>query len=96
MFSAGYFRDVVSGTRRGPLATIQRATLAVAELPYTLAVRFRNQCYDGGWAAVHSVEVPVSSVGNLTLGGTGKTPMVQFLATWFRARGIRVSIVSRG
>ncbi len=96
MFTAGDFRDVVSGTRRGPLATIQRATLAVAEVPYTLAVRFRNRRYDRGLAAVHSVEVPVISVGNLTLGGTGKTPMVQYLATWFRARGIRVSIVSRG
>jgi tetraacyldisaccharide 4'-kinase len=38
----------------------------------------------------------VVSVGNITLGGTGKTPMVAWLARWFRNRGIRVSIVSRG
>jgi len=38
----------------------------------------------------------VVSVGNLTLGGTGKTPMVEWLCRWFRARCIRVTIVSRG
>jgi tetraacyldisaccharide 4'-kinase len=40
--------------------------------------------------------VPVVSVGNLTLGGTGKTPMVEWLARWFRRRGVRVAILSRG
>ena len=36
------------------------------------------------------------SVGNVTLGGTGKTPMVEWLARWYRARGVRVCIISRG
>jgi tetraacyldisaccharide 4'-kinase len=40
--------------------------------------------------------MPVISVGNLTLGGTGKTPMIEWLARWFRARGVRVTIISRG
>jgi tetraacyldisaccharide 4'-kinase len=40
--------------------------------------------------------VPVVSVGNLSLGGTGKTPMVKWLARWFGQRGLRVVIVSRG
>jgi tetraacyldisaccharide 4'-kinase len=38
----------------------------------------------------------VVSVGNLTLGGTGKTPMVQWVARWFRKQGVRVTIISRG
>jgi tetraacyldisaccharide 4'-kinase len=42
------------------------------------------------------VLVPVISVGNLTLGGTGKTPMVEWLARWFRGHGVRVAILSRG
>jgi tetraacyldisaccharide 4'-kinase len=45
---------------------------------------------------VHRAGVPVVSVGNLTLGGTGKTPMVQWLARWFRDSGVAVSVVSRG
>jgi tetraacyldisaccharide 4'-kinase len=45
---------------------------------------------------VHTPTVPVISVGNLTVGGTGKTPTVVFLARWFRARDVRVAILSRG
>jgi tetraacyldisaccharide 4'-kinase len=40
--------------------------------------------------------VPVVSVGNLTLGGTGKTPMVEWVARWFRRRDVRVTVISRG
>jgi tetraacyldisaccharide 4'-kinase len=42
------------------------------------------------------VDVPVVSVGNLTLGGTGKTPMVEWLARWFRDRHVRLTVISRG
>jgi len=59
-------------------------------------MRLRNWRYDSGRAAIHFVSVPVVSVGNLTLGGTGKTPLVEWLARWFRARGVRVAIISRG
>jgi tetraacyldisaccharide 4'-kinase len=59
-------------------------------------MRYRNQRYDSGRARVARVEAPVISVGNLTLGGTGKTPMVEWLARWFGERGIRVTLVSRG
>ena len=56
----------------------------------------RNKAYDWRWLRTEQVEVPVISVGNLTLGGTGKTPFVAWLARWFRRHGVRVSIVSRG
>ena len=40
--------------------------------------------------------MPVVSVGNLTLGGTGKTPMVLWIARWLRKRGVRLTLISRG
>src|SRR5262249_30993830 len=43
-----------------------------------------------------NVGVPVVSVGNLTLGGTGKTPAVEWIAQWFRQHGVRVGLISRG
>jgi tetraacyldisaccharide 4'-kinase len=61
-----------------------------------VGVAARNLAFDRGWRRVHRVGVPVVSVGNLTLGGTGKTPMVEWVARWYRTRGIRVVILSRG
>ena len=96
MFGASEFRELVNGRRRGAGATVLRGVLRVAECFYAAAVRWRNRRYDRGTAVAHRVGVPVVSVGNLTLGGTGKTPLVEWLAGWFRTRGIRVAVVSRG
>jgi tetraacyldisaccharide 4'-kinase len=45
---------------------------------------------------IHRVAVPVISVGNLTLGGTGKTPLVRWIVQWLLDRGVSAAIVSRG
>jgi len=65
-------------------------------MPYTCAVRWRNRRYDNQATEIHRVGVPVLSVGNLTLGGTGKTPMVEWLAGWFHGRNVRTVVISRG
>lgn len=96
MLSPSQFRDLVSGRRRGLGAALARAGLRLVETPYTWAVRGRNWRYDRGRAEIHRVAAPVVSVGNLTLGGTGKTPMVEWIARRLRAREIRVALVSRG
>ncbi len=93
---AAQFRDVVSGSRRGITAMLARGALRIAEVPYTLAVRWRNRQFNSGRRPSETVGVPVISIGNLTLGGTGKTPMVEWVCRWFRDRGIRITIVSRG
>ena len=96
LFSPSEFRDLVSGRRRGLWAALWRVGLRVAEVPYTAAVAWRNRRYDTRPGLVHRAVVPVVSVGNLTLGGTGKTPMVAWLARWFRRRNVRVAVISRG
>lgn len=90
------FRDIIGGRRRGPGAALLRGVLHLAEVPYTLAMSWRNRRYDQGKAAIYRVSVPVVSVGNITLGGTGKTPLVEWIVRWFRGHQVRVSIVSRG
>jgi tetraacyldisaccharide 4'-kinase len=96
LFGASEFRDLVSGRRHGAGASAVRGVLRLAESFYAAAVRWRNRGYDRGTAVAHRVGVPVVSVGNLTLGGTGKTPLVQWLAEWFHAQGVRAAVVSRG
>ena len=90
------FRALVSGRKRGAGAALARAGLRVLSFGYRAGVSFRNRLYDRGLKTSHQAGVPVISVGNLTTGGTGKTPIVAFLANWFRERGIRVAILSRG
>jgi len=56
----------------------------------------RNACYDRGWLTSYRSSVPIISVGNLAVGGLGKTPVVDWLAKYFIRQGKRVAIVSRG
>jgi tetraacyldisaccharide 4'-kinase len=56
----------------------------------------RNLLFDCGIFKIHTLSCPVISVGNLVLGGTGKTPMVFYLANLFSAEGYGVAVVSRG
>ncbi len=63
---------------------------------YGSYVRFRAWLYAKGWRKQRRLRGKVISVGNLTVGGTGKTPMVLWLAEKFLAEGKRVAILSRG
>jgi len=96
MMDPATFRAIVSGQRRDLAARAARGALCVAEWPYRWAVGWRNRRYDRDPTTVHRAGVPVISVGNLTLGGTGKTPMVEYLARWLLGRGQRVVLISRG
>src|SRR6202012_2127212 len=63
---------------------------------YGVVVRAKNWMYNGGWLKPKRLKGAVISVGNLTTGGTGKTPMVMWLAQKFLAEGKSVAILSRG
>ena len=91
-----FFHDIVSGRLHGWMPELLRKTLGGCALAYRTGVATRNLLYDIGLLRAHGVSVPVISVGNLTLGGTGKTPVVEFACRWFLDRGKRVAILSRG
>ncbi len=95
MDHTAYLR-LIRGESRGPLATAARLGLMSLSGAYALGVAVRNAAFDAGWRTVHRADVPVISVGNLTLGGTGKTPMVEWVCRRLRERGLRVAILSRG
>lgn len=80
----------------GALGALLRAGLAPAAFVYGAAVRVRNALYDRGWRRVVRSPRRVVSIGNLTAGGTGKTPMVAWLARALVAAGRRPGVLSRG
>jgi tetraacyldisaccharide 4'-kinase len=88
--------DLLSGQRRGVSASALRLLLGAAEVPYRVAVALRNRRYDTWPGNRIDCGVPVVSVGNLTTGGTGKTPLVRYIARKLRQRNLRVALVSRG
>ena len=90
------FKRLVDGSARGPGAALTRLSLAAIAGPYSWAMLLRNTAYDRKWLPISAAPVPVISVGNLTLGGTGKTPLVAWVARTLGRRGHRITIVSRG
>ncbi|MGC1871306.1 MAG: tetraacyldisaccharide 4'-kinase [Acidobacteriaceae bacterium] len=65
-------------------------------LPYGFAARFKNYAYERRWLQSKKLSWPVISVGNLSVGGSGKTPLVLLLADLLSQRGWNVDVLSRG
>jgi len=72
------------------------ALLLVPSCCYGLVIRLRNWAYDRRLIGAYRSSLPVLSVGNLAIGGTGKTPTVDWLMKKFQQQGKRPAIVSRG
>ena len=96
IFDREAYFDIISGKRTDLFARACRAGLSLLEVPYSLVMRIRNFMFDKGLRKMHKLDVPVISVGNLTVGGTGKTPFVAWLAQKFLDEGKLPAIVSRG
>jgi tetraacyldisaccharide 4'-kinase len=65
-------------------------------LLFTMTASLRRLAYRQGWLRVMAVGVPVVVVGNITAGGSGKTPLVIWLVNWLGQQGYRPGVVSRG
>lgn len=87
---------VISGENRSGAASLQRAGLFVLSQFYRIGSGLRNTLFDLGIRRPVSVDVPVISLGNVTVGGTGKTPMVAWCVQQLQAMGLRPGILSRG
>ncbi|HBJ38723.1 MAG TPA: tetraacyldisaccharide 4'-kinase [Planctomycetaceae bacterium] len=86
----------MNGRRRDPLAFLFRGLLWLFQFPYWIVITFRNLAYDRRWYNIQRCDVAVISIGNLTTGGTGKTPLVRYTARLLREHDYRVALVSRG
>ncbi len=94
MRSTSWHLELWSGMR--PADRALRSLLRPASWIYGAVVAARSALYDRGVLSVQRVSVPVVGVGNLSVGGTGKTPLVLWLVDRLRERGLRCTVVSRG
>src|SRR3954454_9108584 len=88
--------DVVLGRRRGFRAAILRGVLFALSLLYERIVQFRLYLYRKRILRERTLGCIVISIGNLTVGGTGKTSVVEKFARALQSGGRRVAILSRG
>jgi len=70
--------------------------LSFAAPVYALAIRLRNFLYSKGWFKTYKVNAIVLSIGNITVGGTGKTPLVVWLCNFLHQKEIQCAILTRG
>lgn len=82
--------------RPGPGARLLGLPLGLAALPFGLVAGLRRLAYDRGWLATARAAAPVISVGNLAVGGAGKTPVTLAIAARLAARGRVPAVLSRG
>jgi tetraacyldisaccharide 4'-kinase len=90
-------RDSVDGSHSArQMNRAAEITLAPFGALYSAAIKARSAGYQTRFLKTHRVSVPVISVGNITVGGTGKTPLVHWLAERLADQGRRVCILTRG
>ncbi len=87
---------LISGESKGILPRMARSALYQLSRLYQQGVKARNDKFDRGVRQSMNVEVPVISVGNITAGGTGKTPMVRYICEYLEAMNLFPVILSRG
>ncbi|MBL7214249.1 MAG: tetraacyldisaccharide 4'-kinase [Phycisphaerae bacterium] len=90
------YRRIVSGEDRRFAAGMLRVLLRAAGLLYGVVVAVRNKLYDLGVLKSYSVDAGVICVGNLTAGGTGKTPLVIWLCRYLEQKGLKCAVLTRG
>jgi tetraacyldisaccharide 4'-kinase len=96
------YRKLISGRSTSWFAAPCRCALGVAGAVYTIGIRLRNSFYCKGWLKTHRANAVVFSIGNITTGGTGKTPLVIWLCnkitenSKLKTQNCKCAILTRG
>jgi tetraacyldisaccharide 4'-kinase len=91
-----YWRSLAGGISNDPADRLLLAVLVPFSLIYAQIQRVRALFYHSGIFQIRKLPRPVISIGNITVGGTGKTPVTAYLARYLLAKGLKVAILTRG
>jgi tetraacyldisaccharide 4'-kinase len=91
-----FYYKLISGQNKSYTAVLINMLLAVAAKGYLLVIKLRNFLYDKTFFKTHHCDPAVISVGNITLGGTGKTPLVIWLCKLLQQQNVPCAILTRG
>ncbi|MDD2897406.1 MAG: tetraacyldisaccharide 4'-kinase [Desulfuromonadaceae bacterium] len=91
-----YWRDLASGNRTRTGDTFFLLFLTPLAWLYSSALRLRAQLFKRGVLKTYRLSRAVVSIGNITVGGTGKTPVTAYIARFLLSEGLRVAVLSRG
>jgi tetraacyldisaccharide 4'-kinase len=96
------YYNLISGKSKGLLACLVFMSLIAASKIYTVIIRLRNYFYNKHIFAIHHTDAKVISIGNITAGGTGKTPLVTWLCNEItsdqkpKSQKYKLAILTRG
>jgi tetraacyldisaccharide 4'-kinase len=93
-FSRKSIESIITGKNQAPI--LVNIVLTLLSEIYGAVVRLRRKGYATGFLKSKTLPCAVISIGNLTIGGTGKTPMTIYLAERLKQMGYRVAVISRG
>lgn len=91
-----FYYKLISGQNKSYIAVLINMLLAVTAMGYMLVIRLRNLLYDKSFFKTYRCDPAVISVGNITLGGTGKTPLVIWLCKLLQQQNVPCAILTRG
>ena len=89
------FKNLISREKAGFGVILLRLLLRLLSVGYSIIIQLRNLMYSAGWLKAHRTDAIVISIGNITTGGTGKTPLVIWLCKQMSS-DYQCSILTRG
>ena len=90
------YLKIISGQKKGTCAACIKILLTIISAGYIVIINLRNFLYSKGLLKTHKTEAVVISIGNITAGGTGKTPLVIWLCDFLRENNIEPAVLTRG
>ena len=87
------YLSIISAKRRGFIATLLRGILRSISFGYGVISRLRNLLFDIGCKTTYNVPLAVVSIGNITTGGTGKTPIVAEITNRLHGKNVETGIL---